>query len=421
MSTQEYPLRRLDKRCHQWFKTNRPAIGFVLGIFLAFRVIVSMLGALGLLVAGPLLTLEEMEDLGYMGSNTDPEVGAVYAEVHAVQRQYHGLAYLVLEPWQRWDTLWYLKIAEFGYSTQDGSSVFPPLYPLMICGVGRLLGKHYLLAAVAVSNLSALGALGLLLRLTTRIGGGEYGRRTVLYMVSFPTAFFLLVGYTESLFLLLVLFSFICAHRERWGWAATCASLATLTRLTGVLLWPVLLVMVWIESQSKERRLRLMATLWLLMIPTTFVTYQGFRLIAIDPQPLNAVYASYWDSTMVLPWTALTRSLMALPGSLSLRGLPNVVDFFIACLFIALTPLVWRRSGPSYGLYTALYLIVNLLRVSSQQPLVGFSRFMLPIFPVILHLARIGRRPMWNRLILYPCWALQAYYVVRFATWGFVA
>ena len=51
--------------------------------------------------------------------------------------------YLV-RPWERWDTVWYLKIAEHGY-TDYGSTAFLPLYPLLIRVVGTLLGGHVLL------------------------------------------------------------------------------------------------------------------------------------------------------------------------------------------------------------------------------------------------------------------------------------
>ena len=49
---------------------------------------------------------------------------------------------LLINPWFRWDTGWYLKIAAVGYDLKDGSTVFPPLYPLLIRWVAALVGKH---------------------------------------------------------------------------------------------------------------------------------------------------------------------------------------------------------------------------------------------------------------------------------------
>src|SRR5437764_12497840 len=38
----------------------------------------------------------------------------------------------LIEPWHRWDTGWYLKIAVKGYSADDGTIIFQPLYPSLM-------------------------------------------------------------------------------------------------------------------------------------------------------------------------------------------------------------------------------------------------------------------------------------------------
>ncbi|HJX38442.1 MAG TPA: hypothetical protein VJ714_07575, partial [Anaerolineae bacterium] len=43
-----------------------------------------------------------------------------------------GIAELFLGVWQRFDTLWYLRIAAQGYAPDDGSTVYFPLYPMLI-------------------------------------------------------------------------------------------------------------------------------------------------------------------------------------------------------------------------------------------------------------------------------------------------
>src|SRR5262245_42937411 len=42
-----------------------------------------------------------------------------------------GMAYGLLGVWERFDTLWYLHIAKFGYDRPD-AVVFYPLYPMLI-------------------------------------------------------------------------------------------------------------------------------------------------------------------------------------------------------------------------------------------------------------------------------------------------
>jgi hypothetical protein len=398
-------------RVRGWFRENRSSLGYVLAVFCGYRLITLCLAAMGLFVAEPLPSLEELVETGQVGGSVDPSVA-----VH-----YDGPERYLLEPWQRWDTLWYVKIARSGYSVEDGSSVFMPLYPLLVRITGWLLGGEYLTASLLISNLCAPVALWLLLGIAGRVGSAPFARRAILYAVSFPTAFFLLAGYTESLFTMLVLAAFALAYRRMWFGVALVGILVVLTRLTGVLLFPVFLLMLWAEGRTcYQRRERILASVYLAAIPATFLIYQSARLAYIDPRSVSMVYEELWDSTVVYPWTAISRSLSYLPISLSLRALPNLTDLSMLALFSALVPLVWRRYGLAYATVVLLFVLSGLLRVTPEQPLLGFTRYMVPVFPATLYLAHVGRKPLWNRLILYPCWALQAYYVVRYATWGFV-
>src|SRR5258708_37712828 len=47
-------------------------------------------------------------------------------------RQYDNPLTFLIEPWHRWDTSWYLKLATSGYDSNDGSVIFPPFYPRLV-------------------------------------------------------------------------------------------------------------------------------------------------------------------------------------------------------------------------------------------------------------------------------------------------
>ena len=59
----------------------------------------------------------------------------------------------VTDVWARWDSVWFLRIAEHGYGgIQHGAAAaFYPLYPLTLAGVGRAFGGHYVAAGIVVS------------------------------------------------------------------------------------------------------------------------------------------------------------------------------------------------------------------------------------------------------------------------------
>jgi len=81
--------------------------------------------------------------------------------------------------WARWDSVWFLRIAEHGYDAATGAaSAFYPLYPGTVAVLGRAFFGHYVLAVLAV----AMVITGLLLFIT-----GEPVMTRVLY-VAIPIA-----------------------------------------------------------------------------------------------------------------------------------------------------------------------------------------------------------------------------------------
>ncbi|MBI3914003.1 MAG: glycosyltransferase family 39 protein, partial [Chloroflexi bacterium] len=142
----------------------------------------------------------------------------------------------LLAPWQRFDANWFLKIAQFGYSADDGSVVYFPFYPILIRLLGKILLGNNLLAASLISNAALVGVLYLLYQLARDLTDEASATRTVAYLAIFPTVFFLFAPYTESLFLFLTLAAFHDATRARWARASIWGALAALTRLQGILL-----------------------------------------------------------------------------------------------------------------------------------------------------------------------------------------
>src|SRR2546428_6053929 len=66
--------------------------------------------------------------------------------------------------------------------------------------------------------------------------------RAAAFFTVFPTAYFLLVGYTEAVFCALAFGSVLAARRRRWLPAGMLGGLAAAARLTGLALLPFLLI-----------------------------------------------------------------------------------------------------------------------------------------------------------------------------------
>ena len=139
---------------------------------------------------------------------------------------------------ERQDAVWYLRLADRGWSDDDPSAAFFPLYPLTVRVVSWVLPGDDLFAAILVSNAAFLGALLALFALTTEAFGTKIARRAIVVTAIFPTAFFFLAPYTESLFLFLTVLAFREARHDRWSGVAVFGGLAALTRSAGILLIP---------------------------------------------------------------------------------------------------------------------------------------------------------------------------------------
>ncbi|MBI2238529.1 MAG: hypothetical protein HYU54_08410, partial [Actinobacteria bacterium] len=204
--------------------------------------------------------------------------------------------------WERFDALWFLRIAATGYRTGDGSAAFFPLYPLAIRAVSWAIGGHPFAASLIVSNAAFLAALIVLYSLTASELSEGAARKAVLYLSLFPTSFFFLAPYSESLFLLLVVSAFWAARRDRWAMAGIAAALAALTRNVGLLLVPALAMEA--VHQRVERRGALLPRLagagFGLLGTLSYLAYWGSRsgdwLAPVDQQ-------GNWERVSVAPWT----------------------------------------------------------------------------------------------------------------------
>ncbi|HKP19503.1 MAG TPA: mannosyltransferase family protein [Gaiellaceae bacterium] len=345
----------------------------------------------------------------------------------------------ITDVWARWDSVWFLRIAEHGYGAASGvAAAFYPLYPLTLAGAGRALGGHYVLAGIAVSLGAALASFVLLYRLAEERLGADGARRAVLYLAVFPMSLFLQAVYSESLFLMLALGAFLLAERRRWPEAGVVAGLAVLTRIAGVALLPALALMAW---RRPERR-RALASLCI--APLLFATYplylglargdafafakaQDFWNRHLSPAgPLGGI----WDGSRAA-WAGLRQ--LASGSHTHVYWAPvqdtdpmraaavNLEAFAFLLLLVGLTVVAWRRFGAPYGLFGAVSLAIPLSVPSERWPLLSLPRFGLALFPCFLALAVLGGRPRVHTAILVVSSLLLGVATTQWALWQWVA
>jgi len=308
----------------------------------------------------------------------------------------------------RWDSDWYLRIAESGYRWPSSTPAFFPLYPAVVAVVGRVLGDRFLLGGVLVSVAASAAAFALLYEVVRmRLGPGD-ARRATLYLAVFPTSLFLGVVYGEGLFLALTIGTFLLAERGRLGWAAIVAGLAILTRAQGLALLPALALFAW----RAERRGRALALLGVpvalfLVYPIVLEAWIGHGLAFLDAQHV-------WDRSLA--------PLGPLGGLVQAIGEGDVLGPLLAVALVALAVLAWRLLGAPYGVYALAALAIPMAFPSERLGgLYSFPRLALAAFPCLAALAVLGRDRRVNVAVVVVLGAALAVDVVRWSLWYWVS
>ena len=342
----------------------------------------------------------------------------------------------VVDVWARWDSAWFVRIAEDGYA-DDQRAAFFPLYPLVTGLVGRALGGHYVLAGFLLSLAATLAAFTLLYRLAEERLGPDGARRALVYLAVFPATLFLGAVYSEGLFLLLAVAAFFLAERRRFAAAAAVAGLAMLTRGAGLALLPALGVLAW-RAPDRPRALASLALAplvyaahplilwWRLGEPFAFLDAQDVwqrRLTWLGP--LQGI----WDGTRAA--VAGLRDVVDGAGGRVYWQIEdaeplhaaavNLQGFAFLLLYAALTVLVWGRFGAPYGLFAALSVAVPLSISSERWPLLSLPRFGVVVFPFFLALATLGARSRTHTLIVSASAVLLGITLVQWVTFQWVA
>jgi Gpi18-like mannosyltransferase len=304
----------------------------------------------------------------------------------------------VISLWNRWDAPHYVYIAKNGYTAVGEGRyfiVFMPLYPFLI----RLLAfftKNYPFAAMLISNFASLLAGFYLYKLVKIDYSHPTAIKSVFYLSIFPTSYFLIAGYTESLFLFLTIGCFYYARKGNWLPAGVTGMLASATRITGLILIPSLLYeYLWQKSKSKSKlkskyeSKNVKDALFLCMIGFGFISYLLLNYIIWgNIFAFLEIQREHWFKHLAPPWEGLLGALWSIswrdPGGKVLVGGAELVFglFGLAGIIYAII----TKLRPSY----TIYMLLTWLAVASTSYWLSMPRYTLSLFPIFIILAIIG-------------------------------
>ncbi len=342
-----------------------------------------------------------------------------------------------LSMWAKWDSQYYLDIAEDGYWYVPGEQsnvAFFPMYPLLIRVLAPAVKGNMVLAGFIISNVALLSSL-IFLYLLSELemdGDAAAARRTVFYLALFPTAFFFSAVYTESLFLLLTLATMYFARKRWWLFASLAGMLAAATRNLGVLMW-LLVMWEWLRAQGWRIRSAKTAQSWLDLRSGLWLRWIEIAIIALIPlglfmymyflgknfeRPFAFIETqSAWGRQNIGPLAVIRQNIGLLISSDVNRGWFTVFWNISALLsFLTLVPFVWRRLGGGYGLFMLICLLVP-----ATSAVGSIIRYVLPLFPAFILLGRWGRREWLDRALTGGFALGLGLFTAIFVNWIFVA
>ena len=294
--------------------------------------------------------------------------------------------------WERFDALWFLRIAAEGYRSADGSAAFFPLYPLLIRMVSFLLGGHPFAAALLVSNAAFLGALFVVYSLTRSELSEDAARTTVLLLCLFPTSFFFFAPYSESLFLLLAATALWGARRGRWLTAALAGGGACLTRSVGIVVAVAIAVEAIQQWREGERALvpGIAAAGGAMLGSAGYLAFWAAKT-GDWLAPLNQ--QANWERTFSWPWATLAEGT-----SVAFRYVGNtngaywLIDWLLVMPLLVTSAYAILRYRWSYRIYLLGGLLIPLTFIFEGRPLMSMPRFLLPLFPAFWGASELLRR-----------------------------
>ncbi len=317
------------------------------------------------------------------------------------------------------DVSWYMDIAQHGYEHRPFTADravnwgFFPLWPIILSGCNILCGEMVISGLVASNLLLVLGVISLY-RLFTLDFDEHIAVMSIIFLITFPSAYFFSRSGPESLFLFLVVTSFLYARKNHWITASLLGALATLARPQGILLLLPLLVLYY-----KQYRLT-KALQWqgfaLLLLPTALLSFMLYMYwITGNPFANFAIQGIHgWDNSLSYPFAGMARFLTT-PYLIAFFGWDlSPVSFLFGFMAVVLS--LYLLRAPQIPKEYAVYTVASVYLIISRNSLSGSLRYMLLVFPLFLGLGLWTQdKKTGSYLILFAFSALQAFYFIAFA------
>jgi len=327
-----------------------------------------------------------------------------------------------------WDAQHYLFLAENGYTKGNISNAFFPLYPIFIGILDKLINNSFFWGII-ISNISSFFLVYyLFLLVKDNFGGRQTAFTAILVFLTFPTAFYTSLIYTESIFILLIVLSFYHFLKKNYLMASIFSFFIPIARAVGVYIVPIIfleylrnrdnssIVKFRLSTFNKPIFLKINLKMVVVVFPVIgLLTYLLFmyKFTGDAFEAFNVINYFVGKNVGIIftPWVVFSDIFR--PG-LVLHGITNsLIDRIFFILFLISLPFIYKKFGFMLFFYSLFLGFVPIF-----GGFMSYSRYLLPIFPIFILLAGFFEQKKYSFLkipYLFFSFSIQVIFIVMHA------
>lgn len=324
-----------------------------------------------------------------------------------------------LYSWANFDGVHYLTIVAKGYVGTASIQAFFPLYPGAVW-VAQQVVQQPIVAGLIVANVALVIAAVLWFSLMKQVMGEKEAWLSLIFLLLFPTSFFLGAMYGESIFLCWVLGSLLAAQQKRWWLAGLLAAAASATRVVGVLLVPTLWLVIlefnlakthphslesWKGALRKSWQKQKTAFAWVSIGVAGLLGYMWYLQRAFNDAlyffHVQADFGGIRQETLVLYPQVLWRAtkIVATFRPINWQYYTFLQEFLVGTLVLVILLLAFKKIRWSYAFFSlAVFLVPTLTGTFSSLP-----RYVLVCLSLYMWLALVLKSRPWALALYLVC------------------
>jgi len=320
----------------------------------------------------------------------------------------------------------YLIIAKDGY--QQYQQAFFPLYPLMIRIIICILPISYFASGYILSWVFWIIGLYLLVQLMRDLFPDKRIEKYILAFLVFPTSFFYISVYPESIFFLLLLAVFLLLLRKKYIYAGIFAYFAGMTKIQGFLLFLPFAFVLWdlLLRQKNSRNMSIIGFIisvftknWRVVVgmlsPIAGLATYSLYLYYYYGDPLYYIHAQSAfganrtsGEIILLPQVLYRYIKIFVTANLSIQYVISLVEcllflFVFALLLREVIRLLREKSFFSKPIWSGMviYSVVAIIMPTLTGTLSSIPRYILVSIASFMLFGQLKHIPYWIMVTLF--------------------